>query len=230
LAPAHDSNFFPINKHISYFQIHALCHICPLLDSENSKTCAIVVSRLDSVNSILTSISSRKIHNFQCVQNSLARVVARPTTNTTGILNSLHWLPIQQRINFKSATPVHRSLHNAGPQYLSSLSSHSIASASLCFPPSPLPTSYQHCFCLSWFSTCWPFSLEFPSSSSQIYRLLHCLQSQFKTPLSMVQASLAPNNSIHTHLILHNHVDFCVLKLCYVMLCKYLRNVRNDRL
>jgi len=36
-------------------------------------------------------------------------------------LNSLHWLPIQQRINFNLATLVHRSLHNAGPQYLSSL-------------------------------------------------------------------------------------------------------------
>jgi len=35
-------------------------------------------------------------------------------------------------------------------------SSHSIASASLCLPQSPLPTSYQHWSCLSWFSACWP--------------------------------------------------------------------------
>jgi len=34
---------------------------------------------------------------------------------------------------------------------------HSIASASLCLTPSPRPTSYPRCSCLSWFSACWPF-------------------------------------------------------------------------
>jgi len=113
------------DKHISnvcsssYFHIRALRHICPFLDSETSKTiaCAIVGSRSDYANSILTGISFRNIHHLQRVQNSLARVVTRLTTNTTSAFNSLHWLPIQQRINFKLATLVHRSLHNAGPQY-----------------------------------------------------------------------------------------------------------------
>jgi len=50
----------------------------------------------------------------------------------------------------------------------------------LSLPQSRLPTSYRHCSCLSWFSTCWPFPLEFPPSSPQIYRLLHCLQIQSK--------------------------------------------------
>jgi len=122
--------------------------------------CAIVDSRLHYVKSILTGISPRKIHHLQRVQKCLARVVTRSTTNTTSALNSLHWLLIQQRINFKLATVVHRSLHNAGPQYMSS-SLHYIASASLCLPQSPLPTSNQHCSRLSWFLTCWPFSLEF---------------------------------------------------------------------
>jgi len=149
-----------------------LLHPCfppysPFLDSETSKTiaCAIVGSRLDYVNSIVTGISSRNIHRLQRAQNSLARVVTRSTTNTASALNSLHWLPIQQRINFELATLVHRLLHNAGPQYLSSLlhlltpSPYAIASASHCLPQSPLPNSYQHCSCLSWFSTCLSFSL-----------------------------------------------------------------------
>jgi len=59
---------------------------------------------------------------------------------------------------FKFATLVHRSLHNAGPQYLSSLlhpytPSRHLRSASLNLLSQP-----QHC---SWLSTCWPFSLEF---------------------------------------------------------------------
>jgi len=100
------------DKHISnvcsssYFHIRALRHIRPFLHSETSKTiaCAIVGSILDYVNAILTGISSRNIHRLQRVQNSLARVVTRSTTNTTSALNSLHWLPLQQRINFKLAT------------------------------------------------------------------------------------------------------------------------------
>jgi len=115
---------FPTSAlHPSYFHIRALRHIRPFLDSETSKTiaCAIVGSRLDYVNSILTGISSRNIHRLQRVQNSLARVVTRSITNTTSALNSLHWLPIQQRVNLELATLVHRSLHNAGPQYLSYL-------------------------------------------------------------------------------------------------------------
>jgi len=77
-----------------------------------------------------------------------------------------------------------------------------------------MPTSYEHCFCLSWFSTCWPFPLEFPPLSSQIYRLSHCLQipsknSPFLWPLTI---------SIQALLIRHINVDFGVLKLYYVML------------
>jgi len=53
--------------------------------------------------------------------NVKVRVVTRSsTTNTASALNSLDWLPIQQRINFKLATLVHRSLHNAGPHCISS--------------------------------------------------------------------------------------------------------------
>jgi len=52
------------------------------------------------------------------VQNSLACVVTCSTTNSTSALNSLHWLPIRQRIDYKLATILHRSLHNACPQSL----------------------------------------------------------------------------------------------------------------
>jgi len=47
--------------------------------------------------------------------------VFHSATNSTSALNSLHWLPIRQRIDYKLATIVHRSLHNACPQYLSYL-------------------------------------------------------------------------------------------------------------
>jgi hypothetical protein len=98
----------------SYFHIRALRHIRPFLDIETSKTiaCAIVGSRLDYANSVLTGISSHNIHRLQRVQNSLARVVTCSTSNSASSLASLHWLPIQRRINYKLATVVYRSLHN----------------------------------------------------------------------------------------------------------------------
>jgi len=60
-------------------------------------------------------------------------------------------------------------------------------------------------------------------SSSQIYPLLHCLQIQFKIRL-FSEASISGQFpltilSMHALLIRHNHVDFCVLKLYYIMLC-----------
>jgi len=84
-----------------------------------------------------------------------------------------------------------------------------VASASLCHTQSPLPTSYQHCFYLSWFSTYWPFSLKFPPSSSHVYRLVHCLQIQSKNSPFLWCKHLWPLAiSIHALLIRHNPVDF----------------------
>ena len=85
------------------------------------------------------------IHRLQRVQNSLARVVTRSTNNSTSALNSPHWLPIRQRIDCKLATPVHPSLHNACPQYFSSLlhaytRTHQLRSVSSIFSPNLVST------------------------------------------------------------------------------------------
>jgi len=110
---------------ISYFHIRALRHIRTFLDLESSKSiaCAIVSSRLDYANSCLSGVSSYNINRLQRVQNCLARVV-KPTHSATpsrSLLASLHWLPIRQRVTFKLAGLVYRSLHDTSPPYLSSL-------------------------------------------------------------------------------------------------------------
>jgi len=98
---------------ISFFDIRALRHIRTFLDLECSKSiaCAIVNSRLDYANSCLSGISYN-IHRLQRVQNCLARIV-KPTVSATmscSLLASLHWLPIRQRVIFKLAGLVYRSL------------------------------------------------------------------------------------------------------------------------
>jgi len=207
-----------IVKHISnvcsssYFHTRALRHIRPFLDSETVKTiaCAIVGFRLEYVNAIQTGISSRNIHLLQRVQNSLARVATRSTTNTTSALNSLHWLPIQQRYNFKLATLVHRSLHNAGPQYLSYLShpytpSRQLRSASLnLLSQSSINIAlacrgFRHAGPSLWNSL--PYHLRYIDSYTIFI-------SNLKPHLFSGLSFSGPKNSIHALLIRHNHVDF----------------------
>ena len=56
------------------------------------------------------------------VQNALARVVLKKNSATSAgpLLNSLHWLPVPSRINFKIATITYKSLHSQSPGYLAS--------------------------------------------------------------------------------------------------------------
>jgi len=169
-----------------------------------------------------------------------AWVVTRSTTNTTSALNSLHWLPIQQRINIQLATlcPPFTPQRWPSIHVIFTTCLCAIVSALLCRPQSPLPTSYQHCSCHSWFSTCWPFPMEFPPSLSKIYWLLHCLQIQSKnSPFLCWKHIWPPVISIHALLIRHNHVDFCALKFYYVhltrkmniMLCSRIRRINQGK-
>jgi len=114
------------------------------------------------------------------------------TTNTTSALNSLHWLPIQQRINFKLATLVHRSLHNAAPQYLSSLL-HRV-SFSFALPPSISSPNLVSTLLLPLVAFDM-LALLFGMLSLVISDLptVMCSNPITKLTFSLVRASLAPN-------------------------------------
>jgi len=154
----------------------------------------------------------------------------RSTTNTTSALNSLHWLPIQQRINFKLVTLVHRSLHNAGPQYLSSLLH--LYSPSRQFRSAPLNLLSQSRINNALVSrgirhagpSLWNFLPHYVRSTDSHTVLKFNLKN---SPFLWCKHCWSPNNSIPELLIRHNHVDFaswnyimlCYIMLCYVMLC-----------
>ena len=67
--------------------------------------CSIVGSRLDYCNSLLPNCSNRNLDKLQRMQNNMACVVCNSSRLTPAepLLQSLHWLPVRQRINYKLA-------------------------------------------------------------------------------------------------------------------------------
>ena len=80
---------------------------------------ALVSSRLDYCNSLFHSLSSRNATRLQYVQNALARFVtgASKYTHITSTLRTLHWLPIRQRIIFKTLVLVYKYLTTGQPHH-----------------------------------------------------------------------------------------------------------------
>ena len=105
---------------------------------------AFIHSRIDYCNSLFHGLPKYSINRLQKIQNSVARIVTRTSRSShiTPILKSLHWLPVQYRINFKLCCITHRALSLKEPHYLNSLlinrlNSYSLRSSS--FNPLTLP-------------------------------------------------------------------------------------------
>ena len=110
---------------LSNFNIRALRHIRPMLDRSvaNTVACSIVSTRIDYCNSLLYGVSMKNIQRLQRTQNTLARVVSgvKMRDHIRPVLRDLHWLPVQQRIQYKVALITHKVLKTGQPQYLNSL-------------------------------------------------------------------------------------------------------------
>ena len=105
-----------------YFQLRQIRTVSNSLttDTRNTLVLAFVFSRLDYCNSLLNGISQCHTRRLQSLQNAAARVVscAPRSSHITPVLRQLHWLPVQQRILYKLAMLVYKSLHGLAPGYL----------------------------------------------------------------------------------------------------------------
>jgi len=107
------------------FQIHIISQIRHLLDECTTATLvhALVTSRIDYCNSLLFGLPKSTMNKIQKLQNRAARIIRRSKLreHITPILISLHWLPIEARVEFKVACLAYKCVHGTAPEYLRSL-------------------------------------------------------------------------------------------------------------
>ena len=84
--------------------------------------CALVGSCLDYANSVLFGATQKNISKLQKAQNLLARVVtcSPQSCSPRTLLQQLHWLPVQHRIDFKITNITFRTLRCSQLAYLRS--------------------------------------------------------------------------------------------------------------
>ena len=155
---------------------------------------SLVCSRLDYANSLLFGTTQKNINRLQRVQNTLARVAASYAlprgTSSSDILQDLHWLPIDQRIEFKLATLTYNILNFSQPAYLRSLLNYHTPTRFLRSANTNLLSvlRVRTTFASSGFSiaapTVWnslPFSICSSTSADTFRRLLktHCFQQAY---------------------------------------------------
>ena len=91
--------------------------------SINSKCNRLQLSRVDYCNALLAGTSSYNIARLQRAQNIAAKVVCRAARldSPKPLLHRLHWLPVQQRIDYKRAVLTFNAMCSSTPVYIRDL-------------------------------------------------------------------------------------------------------------
>ena len=99
-----------------------MCHIRHTLDSTTTTTIAtaLVHSSLDYCNYLYHGLPITQIKRLQHTQNGHSRAVTRTPKHShiSPVLKCLHWLKVEQRIQYKIIFITHNLLHITEPKYL----------------------------------------------------------------------------------------------------------------
>ena len=108
-----------------YIDIRRISSIRHLLSFDATKTLlsAFVLPKLDYCNTPFYGSPMYTLKICQKVQNSAARLIVkcRKQNHTSPLLMSLHWLPINARIDYKLSVICHSFFLGLAPTYLSDL-------------------------------------------------------------------------------------------------------------
>ncbi len=107
------------------FALHNTRKIRPFMTEHAAQLLvqALVISRLDYCNALLSGLPSNTIKPLQMIQNAAARLVFNEPkrAHVTPLFVSLHWLPVAARIQFKTLMLAYRTTTGSAPAYFHSL-------------------------------------------------------------------------------------------------------------
>ena len=110
----------------AWYHLYSIGKIRAYLTTEQAR-CIVhsyVTSRLDQNNSLLSGVPEMGLlSKLQKVQNAAAKLIlgGKKWDHVTQLRKDLNWLPVPQRILFKTALLVYKTLHGDGPAYLRDL-------------------------------------------------------------------------------------------------------------
>ena len=119
-----DSHIANVTR-VCFYYLRWIWQIRKYISAPIAKTLvhSFILSRLDYCNSILVGLPKTKIHKFQRIMNSSARLITRKSKRDHIIesLKELHWLPVKERTEYKMLTLTFKALNGLAPRYLTEL-------------------------------------------------------------------------------------------------------------
>ena len=84
---------------------------------------SLIVCKLDYCNGLFTGIDEKWVKELQRIQNAAGKVVygLYKYDRVGDTLQNLHWLPVQERIDYKVLLIVFKCLNGIGPEYLTDM-------------------------------------------------------------------------------------------------------------
>ena len=119
-----------LRQHVSYtsktyrFHLRNISRIRKYIPQDTSVVLvkSLVMSRLDYSNGLFYGLPKCTVSGLQAVQNSAARIVTqerlRDHDSMSRALIGLHWLPVDNRIEYKLLLYTYKALHDLAPGYL----------------------------------------------------------------------------------------------------------------
>ena len=103
-------------------------------DAARTLVQSLVISRLDYCNSLLYGVpETTQLIRLRRIHHQAARLITRSDrfADSSLLLQSLHWLPIEYRIQFKILCNVFKAVNGLGPRYLSDMLVYYVPSRAL---------------------------------------------------------------------------------------------------
>ena len=127
----HFDNSMLMDEHVTTvvrkcnYQLRSIGRIRQYLTHEAASNLihAFISSRLDYSNALLSGLPDTLISRLQKIQNTAARILTKTKKydHISPILEELHWLSIEKRIDFKILLLTYKCLNNLAPSYLCEL-------------------------------------------------------------------------------------------------------------